>query len=429
MRKASRWRILPLALGLLGLLGAAPASAAPGRRGGGDLLLQHALQGLSVMGSLDAHPRGTYALLTAQGFPVEEHSVRTQDGYLLGLFRIPRPGRPAVLLYHGLLNSSADLVLLGRGRALPQLLYAAGFDVWLGNARGTAASQRHEWLRPNQAEFWDFTWHEIGTLDLPAVIDYVLAETGQATLHYVGHSQGTTTFFVLGSERPEYMDKVATFTGLAPVAYTRDMRSVPLQLLALAPNFFGGLLSLFGIHKLGDLSIAPWLGDTFCSDGKITQPLCADVMFVICGWDPAQLNMTMIPEITANTPASVSVKQLVHYGQLAHSRDLAFRQFDLGRRGNLKKYNATHPPDYDLSRVRVPTYLVYGANDLLSVQSNIDKLSLQLPSIAPGGLRRVPYDRFTHLDFIFGTNAKELVYDDVIAKITRSLNFETDNKA
>ncbi|KAE8737101.1 Lipase 4-like [Frankliniella occidentalis] len=354
-----------------------------------------ALQELAP-GVLHGHPRGTYALLTAQGFPVEQHTVRSADGYLLGLFRIPRPGRPAVLLYHGLLNSSADLVLLGRGRGLPQLLFAAGFDVWLGNARGTAASQRHERLSPDQAAFWDFTWHEIGVLDLPAVIDYVLSATGRSALHYVGHSQGATTFFVLGSERPEYMDKIESFTGLAPVAFPRDIRSVPLGLLALMPNFLRFLLSLLNIHKIGDNPVIPWLGDNFCSDGKLTQPLCAGTMFSIAGWDFEQLNMTMMPEISANSPASVSVKQMVHYGQLVHRRELAFRQFDLGKSGNLKKYNATRPPDYDLSR-------------------NIDELVHRLPNIAAGGVHKVPFDKFTHLDFLFGINAKELVYDDVIA--------------
>ncbi|KAJ1519017.1 hypothetical protein ONE63_011394 [Megalurothrips usitatus] len=128
-------------------------------------------------------------MVRASGYPVERHTARTDDGFLLTVFRIPRPGRPAVFLMHGILSSSADFVFLGKGRALALLLHDAGYDVWMGNARGTTESRRHERLRPDQAAFWDFSWHEIGTLDVPACVDLVLRRTRQSALHYVGHSQ------------------------------------------------------------------------------------------------------------------------------------------------------------------------------------------------------------------------------------------------
>lgn len=142
------------------------------------------------------------------------------------------------------------------------LLHDAGFDVWLYNARGTTPSRRHETLHTWRAKFWDFSLHEIAIGDLPATIDFVLKNTGQPQvgstasvlvrteirvtfnvhpvsrpqLHYVGYSQGSTLFFILGSERPEYMEKVKSFVALAPVAYLRDVRSFPLRLLAVVPN-------------------------------------------------------------------------------------------------------------------------------------------------------------------------------------------------
>ena len=112
------------------------------------------------------------------------------------------------------------------------LLFDAGYDVWLANNRGTTACRSHEWLSPRQAKFWDFSWHEIGVLDVPAQMDFALAATNQSKLHYVAHSQGTTTFFVLGSERPEYMDKVKTYVAMAPIAFLRDVRSVPVRLMS-----------------------------------------------------------------------------------------------------------------------------------------------------------------------------------------------------
>jgi len=52
-----------------------------------------------------------------------------------------------------------------------------GYDVWLGNNRGNAYSIEHKTLNITDPEFWYFTWEEMGTLDLPAMIDFVVDET------------------------------------------------------------------------------------------------------------------------------------------------------------------------------------------------------------------------------------------------------------
>ena len=40
--------------------------------------------------------------LAAVGIPFERHFVTTADGYVLQLHRLPNPGRPVVLLQHGI---------------------------------------------------------------------------------------------------------------------------------------------------------------------------------------------------------------------------------------------------------------------------------------------------------------------------------------
>lgn len=50
----------------------------------------------------------------------------------------------------------------------------------------------------------------LGQIDLPAMIDFVLLNTGQKDLHYIGHSQGTTSFFVMASLRTEMNAKIRT---------------------------------------------------------------------------------------------------------------------------------------------------------------------------------------------------------------------------
>lgn len=68
----------------------------------------------------------TPELLHAYNYPAETHSVTTDDGYILEMHRVPNPGRPAVLLMHGMLSSSADFVLMGPQIALAYFLFDEG---------------------------------------------------------------------------------------------------------------------------------------------------------------------------------------------------------------------------------------------------------------------------------------------------------------
>lgn len=72
----------------------------------------------------------------------------------------------------------------------------------------------------------------MGCHDLPAMIDYTLKKTNQEKLIYIGHSQGTTGFFVMASERPEYQEKIKAMFALAPVAYMTHMKSPFYQVIS-----------------------------------------------------------------------------------------------------------------------------------------------------------------------------------------------------
>lgn len=77
----------------------------------------------------------------------------------------------------------------------------------------------------------------MGIFDMPAMIDYILAETRQEQLFYVGFSQGTTQFWVLMSLLPRYNDKIKLMSALAPVAYVGHIGGI-LRLLSFFANFF-----------------------------------------------------------------------------------------------------------------------------------------------------------------------------------------------
>lgn len=183
--------------------------------------------------------------ITKDGYPVEVHTVTTDDGYILRMHRIPsspntqsaKGARQPVFLMHALLDSSAAYVLMGPNQSLAYMLADAGYDVWMGNARGNRYSRSHVKLNPDGIRssrklFWNFSWHEIGMFDLPAMIDYVLSSnTDFKKIHYIGHSQGTTVFYVMTSMRPEYNEKILLMNALAPVAFLENLQSTYHRIL------------------------------------------------------------------------------------------------------------------------------------------------------------------------------------------------------
>lgn len=76
--------------------------------------------------------------------------------------------------------------------------------------------------------------------DLPAMIDYIVKNTTREKIFYLGHSQGTTSFFVMSSERPEYQDKIEAMFAMAPVTYCGRLNNPILQFIA----WFGGPLNV-----------------------------------------------------------------------------------------------------------------------------------------------------------------------------------------
>ena len=59
--------------------------------------------------------------------------------------------------------------------SLPSLLVKAGFEVWLGNDRGTANSQRHKSLKADTdaKKFYNYSFAELGKFDYPAALNYI----------------------------------------------------------------------------------------------------------------------------------------------------------------------------------------------------------------------------------------------------------------
>eukprot|EP00696_Hemimastix_kukwesjijk_P006012 gnl/Hemi2/17629_TR5817_c0_g1_i1.p1 gnl/Hemi2/17629_TR5817_c0_g1~~gnl/Hemi2/17629_TR5817_c0_g1_i1.p1 ORF type:complete len:411 (-),score=146.70 gnl/Hemi2/17629_TR5817_c0_g1_i1:160-1392(-) len=351
--------------------------------------------------------RNVSQMVIAAGYPCEEHSVTTEDGYILSMQRIPygisgrtSGKRPVVLLQHGLLDSAHTWVNLGPGHALGYILADAGFEVWLGNNRGSLYSKKHVSLDPNSLAFWQFSWDEMGRYDMPSMIDYALQVSGASSLGYVGHSEGTIQAFAGFSITPAYNSKVNLFVALAPIANVGNLTSEFLRALIVLQ--VPAIVELFGQKQfLPDPWIMKEFDPIFCS---VAPDLCDNLLFAICGTDKKDLNATVLPVLVAHAPAGTSVQNMLHWVQGVKYG--GFKMYDFGADDNKKHYNQTTPPDYNLAKVSIPLFLVTGTQDALGDPTDEAWLMQRLP---PGFVvHNEP--TYEHLDFVWGTDAHIKIY-------------------
>ncbi|XP_026468891.1 lipase 1-like [Ctenocephalides felis] len=361
-------------------------------------------------------------LITSAGYPAELHNVVTDDGYILSMHRIPNPGKKPIVLMHGLLATSAAFVTIGPKKSLGFMLYNDGYDVWMPNARGTTLSRAHQKLDPDRnPKFWNFSWHEIGILDLPASIDYVLNATENVSLRFIGHSQGTTVFFVLLAEKPEYNKKIITAHLMAPAAYVWNVRSPLIRTLEIFNTPLQRNAVEVGVQEFypGGARISS-LWKRSCQN--INQPLyrmfCTRVIYLLGGANAKQFNFEYIRVIQKSFPGGSSAKQFDHFIQLVSSR--RFSKFNYGPQKNLQIYKTPEAPEYDFRNITAKIFIYYGDNDYLITPKDVHQTASKIKNLQ--GMYRVQDRDFSHMDFLWANDCDKLLYTKVMKDLELGKN-------
>ncbi|XP_006880382.1 PREDICTED: gastric triacylglycerol lipase isoform X2 [Elephantulus edwardii] len=325
-------------------------------------------------------------MISYWGYPTEEYDVVTEDGYILGINRIP----------YGKKNSAYR---------------DAGYDVWLGNSRGNTWARRNLYFSPDSVEFWAFSFDEMAKYDLPATIDFILKKTKQEKLHYVGHSQGTTIGFIAFSTNPKLAKKIKTFYALAPVATVKYTKSL-LNKLQLIPTFLFKMIfgnKIFYPHSYFN----DFLATEVCNRETVNS-LCSNALFIICGFDHQNLNMSRLDVYLSHNPAGTSVQNMLHWTQAVESGE--FQSFNWGSPAqNILHYNQPTPPLYNLTDVKVPVAVWSGGQDWLADPQDVDMLLPQLPNLIYH--KKIP--PYNHLDFIWAMNAPQEVYNEIVSMMAK----------
>ena len=106
-----------------------------------------------------------------------------------------------------------------------------GYDVWMGNNRGTRYSNvnpRYPFADVVDSPLYDeqnfdkynFSWKEFGQYDVPAQLDKITEVNGNNKVTYVGYSQGSTQMlYGIATEEDYFAEKLNKIIFLAPCLY------------------------------------------------------------------------------------------------------------------------------------------------------------------------------------------------------------------
>lgn len=271
------------------------------------------------------------------------------------------------------------------------------------------------------------------------MIDYVLASTASKKLHYIGHSQGTTVFFVMCAEKPAYNEKIILMNALAPVALMGHVESLIIRTMVKAYPELKTTALTFGIYEMTmSNKLLAKFSDAICAEVAPDTPLmCSSLLLVLDAFNSKQLNcvcifwidrlshgsrfmmcfffcfsfQSMIPVILGHTPAGASLKQYMHYAQNIRSK--RFQKFDFDSAiANFRAYGSRTPPLYNVNNIRAPITIFYATEDSATNHVDVDDLARRLPNLKNKFI--VPDEEFTHVDFVYGIHVRTLVYDKLV---------------
>lgn len=225
----------------------------------------------------------------------------------------------------------------------------------------------------NNFNYWDYSFDDAAKIDLPAVIDYILAHnTRYKQIKYVCHSAGCAAFLMCLASKPEYGHKIDGASLFAPALNVGNLKynlffDVVTALEVLLVNVNMPIPNVLITQVLMDASSA------LCKTKGLTTEHCTRLQDNFEGETYGQ-NRPLHTFLNA-----ISGRQVAHLIQ-ALNKDRMYH-FDYGNPlANKAVYGKPVPPIYDMSKVETRKLIIWTGNtDAMVMVYDTKKLADELP--------------------------------------------------
>lgn len=331
----------------------------------------------------------------------EVRYATTSDGWKIALHHHrPRPAaardsgasapsapRLPVVVCHGI-DANSRSWDLDADHSLPVFLAARGYDVWAVDLRGVGLSDRRD---------YHFDFDDYVRQDVPAVLAFVLKETGAPAVHWVGHSMGGMVMYAyLETQDPTPVRDVTAVGSPALFADFNDPFWAALPYRKLANR-----VDVFQAEVLADLA-APW------------EWTARWTPFGVLAWNPDNLSGTTIRKMMINSAGNVSTRVI---------NQMALRGARIPRRIEVTSRDGSINYTRALSRIHTPFLFVAGSVDNLGTPYAVRYAYEHVASTDKEWrlFTRANGDsgEYGHVDLVLGEKAREEVYPVLLQWIER----------
>lgn len=241
----------------------------------------------------------------------------------------------------------------------------------------------------------EFAFH-----DIPDSIAYILENTEQKSLSYIGFSQGTAQAFASLAVHPKLNDQVNVFIALAPAMSPAGLHNGIVDALVKASPQV--LFLLFGRRSI--------LSSATMWQSILYPPIFSRVIDMGLGflfnWKTKNISASQKLAAYPHLYSFTSTKSVVHWFQIIRNKSFHMFDDDVHPPLSLSSGKYTKVAKYPTRNIRTPIVLVYGGSDSLV---DIDVMLRELPKQTVA--TEIPH--YEHLDFLWARDVEHQVFPHV----------------
>ena len=345
------------------------------------------------------------------GHKLEQNEVITKDGYILSLWHlIPKfeVNTNKVIYLHPGFASTGVVYFHLENKSLAYLLQERGYDVWIGNNRGSAPCLKHVSKDSNKlnGDFWDFSMDNFIKYDIVSEINYIKNRTSAKKLDFIGYSEGTALFLMLYMDNPNFVESsINKFVSIGTIPNLSNVTIYVSELIDKAYDILKISEMFTKVFKINDAERAALKTALKANPNYFINSLKNN------GFITNRTSYKGVSNFYAHYPTSTSIYNLYHWEKIQEKGKFVYYN-PLSKKDNeLKEY------DLDvLKKWKIKSFITRSLTDNFSSYSEITKFYNNIENKT--FIKIFDSSGFAHLDYALAESA----YDDLYIPLVNFLD-------